>query len=57
MPSDEPKISGYINILTNDLEVVEGKRDIIWDIIDLESILIILRFEKFLKISSYVIQN
>lgn len=57
MPSDEPKISGYINILTNDLEVVEGKRDTIWDILDLESILIILSFEKILKIGSYVIQN
>ena len=57
MPSDEPKISGYINILTNDLEVVEGKRDGFWDILDLESILIILRFEKILKIGSYVVQN
>ena len=27
MTSDEPKFSGYINILTNDLKVVEGKRD------------------------------
>ena len=40
MPSDEPKIYGYINILTNDLKVVEGKRDTIWNILDLESTLI-----------------
>ena len=33
MPSDEPKISGYINILTNDLEVAEGKRMAIWVIL------------------------
>ena len=39
------------------LKVVEGKRDIFWVILDLESILIILRFEKILKISSYVTIN
>ena len=50
MPSDEPKISGYINILTNDLSVLEGNLDTIWDILDLESILIILSFEEILKI-------
>lgn len=33
MPSDEFKISGYINILTNDLKVVEVKRDTFWDIL------------------------
>ena len=55
MPSDEPKFSGYINILTKDLKVVEGKRDTFWDILYLESILIILSFEKILKISSYVV--
>lgn len=54
MPSNEPKFSGYINILTNDLKVVEGKRGTIWDILDLESILIILSFEKILKIMKEV---
>lgn len=53
MTQNEPKFSGYINILTRDLKVVEGKRDTFWDILDLESILIILRFEKILKFSSY----
>lgn len=57
MTSDEPKFSRYINILTNDLKVVEGKRGTIWDVLYLESILIILSFEKILKIGSYVIQN
>ena len=50
MTQNEPKFSGYINILTRDLKVVEVKRDTFWDILDLESILIILRFEEILKI-------
>lgn len=50
MSSDEFKFCIYINILTNNLEVAEVKRDTIWDILDLESILIILRFEEILKL-------
>ena len=53
MPSNHFKFSGYINILESNLKLLEVKRDGVWDIIDLESILIILSFEEILKIGSY----
>ena len=53
MTQNEFEFSGYIFILKLEESVVEVKRDTFWDIIYLESILIILRFEKILKIGSY----